>query len=117
MRAAVAAGVIAVAALGVARYASHDSVVDHAVQFLLVAPGAQKVSVVGDFNGWDPLHAGFQAVSNQDGIWTVTAMLPRGHHRYSFVVDDSVWTPDPIAPRVVAADSEVLSSAIVVGDR
>src|ERR1043165_4664517 len=31
------------------------------VQFVLVAPTARKVAVVGDFNGWDAEHAGYQA--------------------------------------------------------
>src|SRR5262245_49175675 len=32
------------------------------VQFVLVAPTARKVAVVGDFNGWDATHAAYQAL-------------------------------------------------------
>ena len=71
------------------------------VQFVLVAPDAKKVAVVGDFNGWDAQHAGYQAQHRGGGVWSVTAPVPVGHHRYSFVVDDSVWVADPTAPRVV----------------
>jgi hypothetical protein len=28
------------------------------------------------------------------------APVPVGHHRYSFVVDDSLWVAGPTAPRV-----------------
>src|SRR5581483_11638865 len=69
------------------------------VQFVLVAPGAKKVAVAGDFNGWDPTHAAYQAKQRGGGVWSVTAPVPPGHHRYSFVVDDSVWVADPTAPR------------------
>ena len=84
------------------------------VQFVLVAPDAKKVAVVGDFNGWDRKHAGYQAQHRGGGVWSVTAPVPVGHHRYSFVVDDSVWVADPTAPRVGDNDFGVPNSAIVV---
>lgn len=84
------------------------------VQFVLVAPDAKKVAVVGDFNGWDAQHAGYQAQHRGGGVWSVTAPVPVGHHRYSFVVDDSLWVADPTAPRVVDNDYGVPNSAIVV---
>jgi hypothetical protein len=84
------------------------------VQFVLVAPDAKKVAVVGDFNGWDASHADFQAKHRGGGVWSVTAPVPVGHHRYSFVIDDSVWVADPIAPRAADTDFGVPNSAIVV---
>ncbi len=84
------------------------------VQFVLVAPDAKKVAVVGDFNGWDASHADFQATHKGGGVWSVTAKVPVGHHRYSFLVDDSLWVADPIAPRAADNDFGVPNSAIVV---
>lgn len=84
------------------------------VQFVLVAPDAKKVAVVGDFNGWDAGHAQYQAQHRGGGVWSVTAPIPVGHHRYSFVVDDSVWVVDPYAPRVMDNDYGVANSALVV---
>jgi hypothetical protein len=84
------------------------------VQFVLVAPDAKKVAVVGDFNGWDAGHAQYQAQHRGGGVWSVTAAVPVGHHRYSFIVDDSVWVVDPYAPRVVDNDFGVANSALVV---
>jgi 1,4-alpha-glucan branching enzyme len=84
------------------------------VQFVLVAPDAKKVAIVGDFNGWDANRAAYQAQHRGGGVWSVTAPVPVGHHRYSFVVDDSVWVADPMAPRVVDNDYGMPSSAIVV---
>jgi hypothetical protein len=37
-----------------------------------------------------------------------------GHHRYSFVVDDSLWVADPTAPRAADNDFGLPNSAIVV---
>jgi len=88
------------------------------VQFVLVAPDAKKVAVVGDFNGWDARHAGYQAQHRGGGVWSVMAPVPVGHHRYSFVVDDSVWVADPNAPRVIDNDfGGVANSAIVVQEQ
>jgi len=84
------------------------------VQFVLVAPDAKKVAVVGDFNGWDAKHAAYQAQHRGGGVWSVTAPVPAGHHRYSFVVDDSLWVADPMAPRIIDTDYGVANSAIVV---
>jgi hypothetical protein len=90
---------------------------DQRVQFVLVAPDAKKVSVVGDFNGWDAQHVGYQAQHRGGGVWSVTAQVPVGHHRYSFVVDDSLWVADPTAPRVVDNDFGVTNSTMVVQEQ
>jgi hypothetical protein len=119
-----AAALMVFAVLG-ARYAMDDSSdgvqsptgaagLPQHVQFVLVAPDAKKVSVVGDFNGWNAQHASYQAQHRGGGVWSVTASVPVGHHRYSFVVDDSVWMADPLAPRAVDTDFGVPNSAIVV---
>jgi len=85
------------------------------VQFVLVAPTARKVQVVGDFNDWDASHQEYMAQHRGGGVWSVTAAIPEGHHRYSFVVDDSLWVADPTAPRVLDDDYGLPNSAIVVG--
>jgi len=85
------------------------------VQFVLVAPTARKVQLVGDFNDWDASHQEYLAQHRGGGVWSVTAAIPEGHHRYSFVVDDSLWVADPTAPRVLDDDYGLPNSAIVVG--
>jgi hypothetical protein len=117
------AGYIAVRALGgdsappVASlfHAATPPAAKQRVQFVLVAPTARKVAVVGDFNGWDAEHAGYQATHRGGGVWAVSAQVPAGHHRYSFVVDDSLWMADPTAPRAIDNDFGMPKSAIVVG--
>jgi hypothetical protein len=69
---------------------------DTVVKFVFVAPQAAKVSVVGDFNGWDSTKTPMVRAAN-DGVWTVTLPLTAGRHLYSFVVDGS-WSADPKAP-------------------
>jgi hypothetical protein len=63
------------------------------VRLMFDDPGARRVSVVGDFNGWrsddTPLHQ--DATTRR---WSVTLTLPDGAHRYAFVVDGTRWVPD-----------------------
>jgi hypothetical protein len=67
------------------------------VQFVLVAPGASTVAVVGDFNDWDP-NATPLAAAPAGGVWTAVVVLPPGRHRYAFLVDSTRWVADPAAP-------------------
>lgn len=73
-----------------------DSAAARAVRFVLIAPQASHVSVVGDFNGWDG--AATPAVRQPDGSWTAYVPLVPGRHVYSFVVDGSHFVADPTAP-------------------
>ena len=66
-------------------------------QFVLVAPNAQSVALVGDFNDWS-LSATTLARQAGDGIWWVTVKLPPGRYRYAFVVNGTTWRSDPNAP-------------------
>jgi hypothetical protein len=109
--AAVAAGMLAVAVLPAFRPDRGQP-----VQFVLVAPDAKTVHVVGDFNGWDATHAAFAAENRGGGVWSLTAPIPPGHHRYAFLVDDSLWVPDPAALRVADEDFGKPNSALVVND-
>jgi 1,4-alpha-glucan branching enzyme len=55
------------------------------VNFICYAPGAKQVSVIGDFNGWDPTA---NVMKRQpDGAWMIQVNLSHGHHQYLFWVD------------------------------
>lgn len=72
-----------------------DSLAASVVRFVLVAPQAARVSVVGDFNGWDGTAT--PAIRQADGRWVTTVVLRPGRHVYSFVVDGQ-FVSDPTAP-------------------
>lgn len=57
----------------------------HRASFFCHAPGAIRVSVVGDFNHWDP---NANPMTRQaDGGWTASLELGHGYHPYAFLVD------------------------------
>ncbi len=115
--AALAASVVAIATLGVFRTRSHTATgaAQEPVQFVLVAPTARSVAVVGDFNNWG-LGDSALVATNRDGVWSVTAPVPAGVHRYAFVVNGKQWVADPTAPRSSGEDFGRPSSALVVED-
>ena len=55
------------------------------VSFILMAPTARTVVLVGDFNAWDP--TANPLTRRIDGGWSAMVELPHGHHRYQFLVD------------------------------
>lgn len=85
----------------------------HRVQFVLVAPEASQVSLVGDFNGWNAAATPLRP-SGRGGVWTVDVPLKAGRYTYSFVVNGAVWQRDPAAPVAPGDDFGRPSSVILV---
>jgi Carbohydrate-binding module 48 (Isoamylase N-terminal domain) len=86
------------------------------VRFVLVAPGANDVALVGDFNGWDVDSTPLRPVGAAD-VWSVEVPLVRGAHEYAFVIDGREWRPDPAAPRAASNDFGPPNSVVIVGAR
>lgn len=104
-----------VAGLWIARDAGHPAPVVDAgdgVQFVHLAPDARAVSLVGDFNDWEPGATPLRR-SGPNGVWTAVVTLAPGRHAYAFLVDD-VWMADPIAPRAPDDGFGTPSSVVVV---
>lgn len=66
------------------------------VRFVLEAADASSVSVAGDFSDWEPIPLVPHARAGER-VWTGVLSLPRGEHRYMFVIDGSRWVTDPMA--------------------
>ncbi|MGE5801958.1 MAG: isoamylase early set domain-containing protein [Gemmatimonadota bacterium] len=81
-------------------------------QFVLVAPQASSVSLVGDFNDWDPARSPMQTAQ---GVWATTVPLAPGRYRYAFLVNGVEWRADPGAPRAHDDEFGTPSSVITVG--
>jgi 1,4-alpha-glucan branching enzyme len=64
------------------------------ISFFCVAPDADTVYLMGDFNGWDPFSHPME--KQLDGAWFLQVPLSHGHHCYQFLVDGRA-TLDPKA--------------------
>lgn len=67
------------------------------VTLTLKAPGASRVYVAGDFNGWKTDDTTLMEQDN--GVWTKRISLTAGSYRYKFVKDGE-WIEDPSNPKV-----------------
>jgi 1,4-alpha-glucan branching enzyme len=77
------------------RYSAKNNV--RPTNFLLLAPQAKHVSIIGDFNNWSPNATPMKR--QPDGGWTAQVPLVHGHHQYVYLVD-GVRTLDPRAQGV-----------------
>ena len=85
-----------------------------ALQFVLVAPQAASVALVGDFNDWDPARAPMQTAH---GVWATVVRLAPGRYRYAFLVNGVEWRADPAAPSVHDDEFGTPSSVVTVGGK
>lgn len=90
-------------------YGAHKTL--RAMNFICNAPQAQSVSLVGDFNQWNP--AANRMKQMPDGAWLLTVELKHGHHRYAFLVDGTL-TLDPRAQGITRSDKGERVSLIPV---
>jgi 1,4-alpha-glucan branching enzyme len=115
---AVAAGIAAVFALGVLvgrRSAGFANPEVRSIEFVLRTVADSTVSLVGDFNDWDPHATPLRPAS--DSLWSVVVPLRPGRYRYTFVVDGTRWSRDPSAPRALEDDFGTPTSVITVAQR
>lgn len=84
------------------------------VTFALTASDTdQPVSVLGDFNGWDPLAHPLKKRSN--GTRSATVELPQGQaFRFKYLAADGTWFCDPDATAVVHDELHTVDSLLEV---
>jgi len=82
------------------------------VLFVLPALDATDVSVVGNFNAWEPTAL---SDNDNDGIWMASIPLPPGRYEYAFVIDGRWWGQDPLADEYVQSFGEYSSVRYVGG--
>jgi hypothetical protein len=81
-------------------------------QFVFNSSHAHRVSVVGDFNRWNPAST---PMTSDGELWSVTIPIVPGRHMYAFMVDDSLFTLDPTAPKARDPDLGADGSIVIVG--
>lgn len=82
------------------------------VVFLLPAPQARTVSLVGSFSEWEPIPLSDE---DRDGIWTAEMPLPPGRYEYAFIIDGRWFGQDPSADEYIKSFGEYSSVRYVGG--
>lgn len=60
------------------------------VEFSFYRPGAGRIAVAGDFNGWKTDDLVMSPAG--DGNWTVRARIPAGEYRFRYCADGEWFT-------------------------
>ena len=88
---------------------SYKLVTRDKVQFRIYKPDARIISLVGDFNGWNPENDLMKR--GADGVWRVDKRLTSGEYRYKFIIDGE-WVPDMFNPESSSDSTGDLCSLI-----
>ncbi len=83
-------------------------------QFVFQSSAAHTVAVVGDFNAWNPADAEMTR-SGTSNLWSITLPIAPGRHVYGFMIDDTLFSLDPQAPKARDPDLGTNGSVIIVG--
>jgi 1,4-alpha-glucan branching enzyme len=81
------------------------------IYFICVAPDASQVSLIGDFNGWQPDANPMRR--QPDGAWMTQVSLSHGHHHYLFLVDGK-RTLDPRAHGIARDENNERVSLVAI---
>ncbi|EPG76189.1 carbohydrate-binding module 48 [Leptospira fainei serovar Hurstbridge str. BUT 6] len=93
----------------------HEEKEFRTVEFRIYQPQADSVTLVGDFNHWDP-EADFME-RERNGVFRIVKKLKPGEYLYNFVVDGKV-IPDTYNPlTLLREDTGEISSALNVPER
>lgn len=66
------------------------------VRFVLLAPEAKQVALVGSFNGWAGETTRMK-MSDGTGLWSVDVPLREGEYTFMYLVDGKQWVTPPMA--------------------
>jgi len=84
---------------------------DGSIEFRLYNPRAKFISVIGDFNNWNPEHDILK--KSEKGTWHLMKRIPPGTYRYSYFIDGH-WTPDIYNSNSASDDSGEICSLLII---
>ena len=79
------------------------------IEFRLYAPRAAMVSLVGDFNNWNPENDLLR--KGDDGVWRLKKRIPDGTYRYNYIIDGK-WKIDRYNPQTATNEVGQMCSVL-----
>lgn len=61
-------------------------------RFVIYQEGSKKVEIIGTFTDWQRIP--LQPAGNK-GYWEISLEVPPGEHRFSYILDNETYLPDP----------------------
>lgn len=84
-----------------------------AVRFMVEAPGATQVSLVGSFNGWAKDSMPLNRLKGTSW-WSVDVPLRAGEHTFMYVIDGVKWVTPPQADDFVEDEFGHRNGVVIV---
>jgi hypothetical protein len=82
-------------------------------RFVIYRPDVAEAAIAGDFTGWG--NVPLQRIGSS-GYWEVSLNLPRGEHRYIFILGGTTRVPDPTVMTREKDDFGGENSILMTGD-
>ena len=82
------------------------------IRFMLQAPGAKQVTLVGSFNNWSKTVTPMKIQSGD--VWQVVVPLREGEHTFMYVIDGAQWVTPPQAEDFVTDGFGQTNGVVVV---
>jgi hypothetical protein len=80
-------------------------------RFVIHRPDAREVEITGSFNDWTRIP---MTRTGGRGYWEITLDLPKGEHRFAYIVESRQRIPDPTIPTQEEDDFGGKNSVLVV---
>jgi 1,4-alpha-glucan branching enzyme len=81
------------------------------IEFRLYRPEARFISLVGDFNNWNPENDFLE--KDKNGVWTLRKKLLPGLYKYKYIIDGN-WALDIYNERTAGDEAEGICSLLKV---
>ncbi len=96
-------------------WAKKPTQVREGILFSYYSPGAGKIYVSGDFNGWK--HGTTRLIKGKDNVWRVILQLPPNRsYDYKYIVDGN-WITDPNNPDLNPDTAGGANSIVYIGEK
>ncbi len=82
------------------------------IRFMLLAPGAKHVALVGSFNSWAKTATPMKIQTG--GLWSVVVPLKEGEHTFMYLIDGAQWVIPPQAEDFVTDGFGQTNGVVVV---
>ena len=80
-------------------------------RFVIYQPAAEQIELTGSFTDWRALP--MQAIGSS-GYWELRLDIPKGEHRFSYIVDGDERLPDPTVPAREKDDFGGANSILII---
>ena len=84
------------------------------VTFSIYSPDAEEVTLIGDFNNWNPKKHPMKKDGN--GLWAKSVIIPPGQYEYKYLIDGE-WKEDPQNILTVPNSYGTRNSVLNLGNR